>query len=116
MPVVLNLTKEIPLNWTDYYCSISHTTAWPRELRRKYSKTYHFGGPWVRIQAQTENVSVIFFCADFYTLFLLRNTMGAFINYVDVFLDLFVPLFPLYRIEVALINKIAHCAAGSSIR
>ena len=34
--------------------------------------------------------------------------MGAFINYVDVFLDLFVPLFPLYRIEVALINKIAH--------
>ena len=36
--------------------------------------------------------------------------MGAFINYVDVFLDLFVPLFPLYRIEVALINKIAHGA------
>ena len=36
--------------------------------------------------------------------------MGAFINYVDVFLDLFVPLFPLYRIEVALINRIAHGA------
>ena len=55
-------------------------------------------------------MSVIFFCTDFFTLFLLRNTMGAFINYVDVFLDLFVPLFPLYRIEVALINKIAHGA------
>ena len=39
--------------------------------------------------------------------------MGAFINYVDVFLDLFVPLFPLYRIEVALINKIAHGAVCS---
>ena len=55
-------------------------------------------------------MSVNFFCTDFYTLFLLRNTMGAFINYVDVFLDLFVPLFPLYRIEVALINRIAHGA------
>ena len=38
--------------------------------------------------------------------------MGAFINYVDVFLDLFVPLFPLYRIEVALINRIAHGVMG----
>ena len=53
-------------------------------------------------------MSVIFFCTDFFTLFLLRNTMGAYINYVDVFLDLFVPLFPLYRIEVVLIDKIAH--------
>ena len=28
---------------------------------------YHFGGRWVRIQAQTENVSLIFFWADFST-------------------------------------------------
>ena len=28
---------------------------------------YHFGGPWVRIQARTENVSLIFFWADFST-------------------------------------------------
>ena len=42
--------------------------------------------------------------------------MGAFINYVDVFLDLFVPLFPLYRIEVALINKIAHGGPVAQVR
>ena len=64
-PVVWNLTKKIPLNYTDYHCSISYKTAWLRELRRKSTKLYHFGGPWVRIQAQTENVSVIFFCKDF---------------------------------------------------
>ena len=42
--------------------------------------------------------------------FLLRNTKGMFINLVDFFLSLFVPLFPLYRIEVALMNEIADSA------
>ena len=45
----------------------SNTTPWLRELRHKYTKNYHFGGPWVRIQARIENMSQIFFCADFST-------------------------------------------------
>ena len=40
---------------------------WPRELRRRSAETHHFGCPWVRNQAQTENMSVIFFCEDFST-------------------------------------------------
>ena len=43
---------------------------WPRELRHRSAESHHFGGPWVRIQARTENVSVILFCADFYAFFL----------------------------------------------
>ena len=31
------------------------------------AENHHFGGPWVRIQAWTENVSLIFFWADFST-------------------------------------------------
>ena len=77
-PVVWNLTKKIPLNYTDYHCSISYKTAWLRELRRKSTKLYHFGGPWVRIQAQTENVSVIFFCKDFSTFSYLKLASDIF--------------------------------------
>ena len=77
-PVVWNLTKKIPLNYTDYHCSISYKTGWLRELRRKSTKLYHFGGPWVRIQAQTENVSVIFFCKDFSTFSYLKLASDIF--------------------------------------
>ena len=70
--------EEIPLNYTDYHCSISYKTAWLRELRRKSTKLYHFGGPWVRIQAQTENVSVIFFCKDFSTFSYLKLASDIF--------------------------------------
>ena len=56
------------------------------------------------------NMSIIFFCTDFFMFFLLRNTKGVFINHVFVFLALFIPLFPLYRIEVALLNEIADSA------
>ena len=41
---------------------------------------YHFVGPWVRIQAQTENMSIIFLCADFFTFFYLNcfsNNVGG---------------------------------------
>ena len=51
---------------------------WLRELRRKLTKLYHFGGPWVRIQAQTENVSEIFFCADFSTFSYLKSAIDSF--------------------------------------
>ena len=35
-------------------------------------KSSNFGGPWVRIQAPTENMSVFFFCADLFTFFLMK--------------------------------------------
>ena len=41
---------------------------------------YHFVGLWVRIQAQTENMSIIFLCADFFTFFYLNcfsNNVGG---------------------------------------
>ena len=53
---------------------------------------------------------LIFFWTDFFTFLFLRNTKGVLINHVDTFLDIFVPQFSHYRIEVALIYKIAHCA------
>ena len=39
---------------------------------------YHFGGPWVRIQARTENMSVIFFCADFSRFSYLKLASDSF--------------------------------------
>ena len=44
-----------------------------------------------------------FFWTDFFTFFFFRNTKGVLINHVDAFLDIFVPQFSHYRIEVALI-------------
>ena len=64
-PVVWNLTKKIPLNYTDYHCSISYKTGWLRELRRKSTKLYHFGSPRVQIQAWIKNMSIIFFVQTF---------------------------------------------------
>ena len=51
---------------------------WLRELRRRSAETHHFGGPWVRIQARTENMSVIFFCADFSTFSYLKLASDTF--------------------------------------
>ena len=65
VPVVWNFTKEIPLNYADYYCWSLYTTMWLHELSHKSVKVYHFGGPWVRIQARTENMSIIFFVQTF---------------------------------------------------
>ena len=42
-------------------------------------------GPWVRIQAADSNVSVIFFVQTFSHFFLLKNTKGVSLNYVDAF-------------------------------
>ena len=56
-----------------------------------------------------------FFCADLFTFFSSWNAKGVFISHVDVFLDPFVPLFTLYRIKVALMKKIAHCAISISL-
>ena len=72
------LTKEIILNYTGYHCPLSHWTAWLHELRRKFIKLYHFVGPWVWIQARTENVSVIFFCADFSIFSYLKLASDSF--------------------------------------
>ena len=66
------------LNDSKYYCSISYTTLCPRELRCEFAEMYHFGGPWVRIQARTENISVIFFCADFSTFSYLKLASDSF--------------------------------------
>ena len=66
------------LNDPKYYCSISYTTLWPHELRREFAEMYHFGGPWVRIQSQTENMSVVFFCADFSTFSYLKLASDSF--------------------------------------
>ena len=71
--------KKIVLNYTNYNCTNIYTTPWPHELRRKYAEIEHFGGPWVRILAQTKNMTVIFFCTDFCTIFLciyVCNTKG----------------------------------------
>ena len=53
-------------------------TVWPRELGRKSINLLHFACPWVRIQAQTENMSVIFFCADFSTFSHLKLAKHSF--------------------------------------
>ena len=60
------------MNLIHYYCQFYYTTAWLRQLRRKSDNLQHFACPWVRIQAGTENMSVIFFCADFFTFFYLN--------------------------------------------
>ena len=65
-------------NYTVYDLTKLYATPWPRELRRKSAEKYHFGGPWVRIQARTKNMSLIFFCADFSTFSYLELASDCF--------------------------------------
>ena len=53
-------------------------------------------------------MSVIFFIQTFSHIFFLKNTKGVFINHVDTCAKLFHCPNAFYRIEVELINKIAH--------
>ena len=57
-------------------------------------------------------MSLIFFGTDFLHFLFFRKTKGVFINHVDGFLDILGPQFSHYRIEVALIKEIAHCAGA----
>ena len=43
--------------------------------------------------AVDRNMSTIFFVQTFSYFFLMKYTKGVFINYVDIFLDLYDPLF-----------------------
>ena len=55
-------------------------------------------------------MSVIFFIQTFSHIFFLKNTKGVFINHVDTCAKLFHCPNAFYRIEVDLINRIAHSA------
>ena len=67
------------------FIRIQYMTSWPRQLRRQSAESHHFGGPWVRIQARTENMSKFFFCEDFFNFFFIKSAKGVSINYVDTF-------------------------------
>ena len=67
------------------FIRIQYMTSWLRLLRHQSADSHHFGGLWVRIQAQTENMSKFFFCEDFFTFFFLKSAKGVSINYVDTF-------------------------------
>ena len=78
-PEVWNLALKIVLNDSNYYCWISYTTLWPRELRLLSDNCLDFIGPWVRIQGEDQKMHLIFFSTDFYTFFLcicVCNTKG----------------------------------------
>ena len=66
------------MNYFNFYCSFLHMISQPRQQRCRSAETYNFGGPWVRIQAWTENMSVIFFCADFSTFSYLKLASDSF--------------------------------------
>ena len=44
----------------------------------KSTKMYNFACPWVRIPVRTENMSVIFFCADFFSFSYLKSASDSF--------------------------------------
>ena len=44
----------------------------------KSTNMYDFACPWVRIPVQTENMSVIFFCADFFSFSYLKSASDSF--------------------------------------
>ena len=66
------------MNYFNFYCSFLHMISQLQWQRCRYAETYSFGGPWVRIQARTENMSVIFFCADFSTFSYLKLASDSF--------------------------------------
>ena len=66
------------MNYFNFYCSFLHMISQLQWQRCRYAETYSFGGPWVRIQARTENMSVIFFCADFSTFSYLKLASDTF--------------------------------------
>ena len=72
------MTENFLLNYPNYDYRTHYITLWLRELRRKSAEMYHFGDPWVRIQAWSENMSVIFFCPDFSTFSYLKLASDSF--------------------------------------
>ena len=72
------MTENFLLNYANYDYRNYYITLWLRELKRKSAETYNFGGLWVRIQAWSEKMSVIFFCADFLTFSYLKLASDGF--------------------------------------
>ena len=72
------MRENFPLNYTNYDYRIQYTTLWLRELRHKSANSHHFGGLWVRIQARTENMSVIFFLYRLFNIFYFKLGSDSF--------------------------------------